>query len=121
MIDLDRLKQINASYGHSAGDQVLQMVADAVRRALGGGGEIIRWGGGEFVVLAWGRGPQLGESMVQAVSDISFSCDGGLVQISISLGAACVEPGDQSFQEALERADQALYVVKRAKREAQER
>lgn len=121
MFDLDRLKQINDSYGHSAGDQVLQMVAAAVRRALGGAGEIIRWGGDEFVVLAWGQGPQLGESMVQAVSALSFSFDGELVQISISLGAARFEPGDQSFQEALERADQALYVVKRAKREALER
>jgi len=115
MFDVDRLKEINDCFGHSAGDKLLQAVAGEVRRVLGGAGEIIRWGGDEFVVLApaGGQGQKLADRIVQSISALEFRFDQEAVRASISLGAARFQKGDASFREALERADQ-LYEMKRS-------
>lgn len=116
MFDVDRLKEINDCFGHSAGDKLLQAVAGEVRRVLGGAGEIIRWGGDEFVVLApaGGQGQKLADRIVQSISALEFRFDQEAVRASISLGAARFQKGDASFREALERADQKMYEMKRS-------
>ncbi|NLL08575.1 MAG: GGDEF domain-containing protein, partial [Firmicutes bacterium] len=116
MFDVDRLKEINDCFGHSAGDKLLQAVAGEVRRVLGGAGEIIRWGGDEFVVLApaGGQGQKLADRIVQSISALEFRFDQEAVRASISLGAARFQKGDASFREALERADHKLYEMKRS-------
>lgn len=119
MFDVDGLKEINDTFGHAAGDQVLQAVARAVRRTIGSHGELIRWGGDEFVVIASPeQGNRLEDRILRAVSALEFSFAEQKVKTSISLGAAQFQMGDENYLAALERADQILYEVKRASKEA---
>ena len=120
IFDLDHLKTINDSYGHVAGDQVLQGVVQAVSGSLGPGDLVIRWGGDEFVVLCRGV-PQgeiavLGRRLVEAVALAEFQAGEELIRTSISLGASVFSAQDTSITGALARADRALYQAKNSGR-----
>ena len=118
IFDVDHLKQINDSCGHSGGDQVLKGVVSAIRRSLGSSAKIIRWGGDEFVVVLYKvethAVQDLCTKIVQSVSSLEFRFGEELIRPTISLGAAFFEPDDQSFLDAVNRADQALYQAKRS-------
>jgi diguanylate cyclase (GGDEF)-like protein len=63
LIDIDRFKQVNDSYGHAAGDLVLRGVADRLRQALRDSDVVVRWGGEEFLVLL----PEVQDGTLEAV------------------------------------------------------
>lgn len=116
MLDLDRFKQVNDTLGHAAGDQLLQHVAERLRGALGGRGEIGRLGGDEFQVLLPDlddRG-ELGEIAKKIITMLSqpYSVQEGRCSIGCSVGVA-VAPYDGVDREELSRAaDLALYASK---------
>lgn len=115
MFDVDCLKEVNDFFGHAAGDQVLRAVAAAVRRVVGSGGELIRWGGDEFVVVVSAElGERVQRRIMESVAALEFKFAGEKVTTGISLGAARFQPGDTGFMDALNRADAELYAVKRA-------
>lgn len=110
--DLDRFKSINDQYGHAVGDQVLQGAAKALSASLREGDLIGRLGGEEFVVLVKletlsemiGIGERLREA-VELASDLPSP-------LTVSIGTAILGKGE-TFEQALERADQAMYMAKR--------
>lgn len=116
MMDLDRFKQVNDTLGHAAGDQLLQQVAERLRGALGGRGEIGRLGGDEFQILipdVDDRG-ELGEIAKRIIEILSqpYSVDEGRCIIGCSVGIA-IAPYDGVEREELTRAaDLALYASK---------
>lgn len=115
ILDLDHFKQINDGYGHLAGDKVLKIVADQLRKRLRGQDFIARFGGEEFVLLLPDTSPadalQVVETMRLAVEACPFHFKGERVVVSTSIGLSAFRPGEVADQ-VLKRADVALYRAK---------
>ncbi|MBH3472776.1 MULTISPECIES: GGDEF domain-containing protein [Pseudomonas] len=115
ILDLDHFKRINDSYGHLAGDKVLKIVADQLRKRLQGRDFIARFGGEEFVLLLPQRSPaaaaQVAEVMRATVEACPFHFKGERVVITTSIGLAAFRSGERADQ-VLKRADAALYRAK---------
>jgi diguanylate cyclase (GGDEF)-like protein len=118
MLDLDRFKEINDSFGHSVGDDLLCLVGPRLEPVLGPGDLLARMGGDEFAVLL----PDAGETrarevaigLAEALRD-PFVLDGMPLHVDASIGIAlCPDHGrDRSL--LLARADTAMYVAKRGR------
>jgi diguanylate cyclase len=115
--DLDSFKLINDSFGHRAGDRVLQSVASCFMAALRSGDFVARIGGEEFVVLL--NGVRVGEAMRianqvrSAVEALRFHFRGTPVLVTVSCGITELQEGDAP-EAAFDRADAALYRAKKA-------
>lgn len=115
LIDLDHFKRINDVHGHAAGDQVLQAFAGVASACLREGDVLARYGGEEFVVLlpdcSAERLTACCERLRIAFTDVELI---GLTvgHLSLSAGMTLLELGDD-LDDALHRADQALYRAKR--------
>ena len=119
--DLDNLKDLNDSRGHVAGDAVLAAVARRLSQALRRGDRVGRIGGDEFVVVLDGVESQdevvaIGEKLRARVALPIEWGPGDTASTTISVGATLVQPDDDA-QNALDRADSALYRAKRAGRD----
>ena len=120
MIDVDFFKNYNDHYGHQAGDACLQAVAKAASGALVRASDLLaRYGGEEFVVLLPGTSlpgaHKVALGICAAVSALSIPHATSSVadHVTVSVGAASVSPGHDSFAaEAVEAADHALYAAK---------
>lgn len=114
IIDLDHFKRINDAYGHATGDRVLQIFASVAATCLRDGDVLARYGGEEFVLLLPNSDPlqfsscceRLREAFAQAeLIDLKVS------NISLSVGMTMLSM-DDDLDQALQRADQALYRAK---------
>src|SRR6195256_4327966 len=112
-LDLNNFKEINDTYGHPAGDQVLQEFASRLNKVIRGSDLAVRLGGDEFLVVL----PECTLEQLNIVLDRlgSFSIDwqGQKVPVTFSAGWKDYEMGDRP-EEMLARADEALYTSKRA-------
>ncbi|QJC53963.1 diguanylate cyclase [Paenibacillus albicereus] len=118
LFDLDHFKSINDTYGHEAGDIVLQGAAALVRQRLEPGMLFARYGGEEFVLLLPGCGEeeavQFAERIRAAAEQTRLALpDGRQIGIRASFGAAASPAGSlPDYLELYRRADQALYQAK---------
>ncbi|QYF93229.1 diguanylate cyclase [Massilia sp. PAMC28688] len=122
LVDIDHFKRINDTYGHKAGDRVLQQVSEVLRRQVRVGDYLVRWGGEEFLLVCRPSTaqfvPVLGERIREAVAGHSFDLgDGVYVSLTCSIGLA--ESGQfltgqysVGWEQLVELADAALYWVK---------
>lgn len=119
MLDLDHFKRINDNYGHLAGDKVLKIIANVLRKRLRGSDFIARFGGEEFVLLMPNTplpaGARIVEALRAAVEACPFHFKGEPVTITVSVGLSAFKSGDRSDL-VIKRADQALYRAKDAGR-----
>jgi len=115
ILDLDHFKRINDSYGHLAGDKVLKIVADQLRKRLRARDFIARFGGEEFVLLlpqtSPATGAQVAEVLRAAIEACPFHFKGERVVITASIGLSTFRSGERGDQ-VLKRADAALYRAK---------
>jgi diguanylate cyclase len=113
--DIDSFKVINDSYGHRAGDRVLQTVAGCFKTALRAGDFVARIGGEEFAVLLSGVGlseaVNIANQVRTAVEGLRFHFRGAPVRVTVSCGVTELNPGD-AREAAFDRADAALYRAK---------
>jgi diguanylate cyclase (GGDEF)-like protein len=121
MLDADHFKTINDTYGHIAGDQVLQTIAARCRGDLREVDMLARFGGEEFAVLLpetdRDQALQVARRLAACIADSPVVTDAGSLAVTISLGVASAPPGTLTTIEALlNAADQALYRAKRAGR-----
>ena len=120
MLDLDRFKRVNDTYGHGAGDAVLQSFAETCRGGLHGEDAIGRLGGEEFAILLTdSRLPAalaFAERLRRGVAESAVVLDRGSLSISVSIGLAAFRRGEP-LTDTLRRADAALYAAKRAGRD----
>ncbi len=119
-IDLDKFKQVNDTYGHSAGDAVLRHITDHISQTLRKTDLLARMGGDEFVAVCTqfsdiDQLQRLGAALVDCVKE-PLIFEGQKIIPSISIGAAISEQQAGDVDELLKRADLALYEVKRAGR-----
>ncbi len=121
MIDIDRFKVLNDSYGHPVGDEVLRAVAGAIVTAVREEDVPARVGGEEFAVLLRNPGREIaievGERVRQAVRAVDLDRY-GIAGVSVSVGVASAQGQDEPIAEIVERADRALL---RAKRDGRDR
>lgn len=119
IVDVDRFKLVNDTYGHLVGDQVLRTVAGMMMQRLGKLGRVGRLGGEEFAVLAAepDREALLTEleGFREDVAKTSIMTGPAVVTITISAGVASRREGE-SFEHLFTRADKALYLAKAAGR-----
>ncbi|MDX2370880.1 MAG: GGDEF domain-containing protein [Colwellia sp.] len=117
MLDIDLFKGINDKYGHPAGDQVIQFVADKAKSLLRKEDIIARVGGEEYVVLLPNTHSQAAELIAEKIRMlIDSSCItgdwSGEIQPKVSLGVSTYTEGDSEFYEIYSRSDKALYQAK---------
>ncbi|MFA7607104.1 MAG: diguanylate cyclase [Rhodocyclaceae bacterium] len=122
MMDIDHFKQVNDMHGHAAGDAVLRHFARIARDTLRKIDLIGRLGGEEFAALLPGTDADgallLAERLRQAIASspcISPYADDP-IRITLSIGITVLSPADRNSDEALNRADHALYRAKQAGR-----
>jgi diguanylate cyclase len=113
--DIDNFKRINDSYGHRAGDRVLQSVASCFQAALRASDLVARIGGEEFCMLLGGLRPpeamNLANQLRTAVEDLRFHFRGTPVRVTVSCGITDLLEVDTP-EAAFDRADAALYKAK---------
>jgi diguanylate cyclase (GGDEF)-like protein len=120
IVDLDHFKRVNDVYGHRAGDQALEAVAHALVRSVRDKVDFVgRLGGEEFVVLLAAAEEETArraaESARAAIAAVRVATPSGEIAVTASIGYTPLVVGD-SVSAALQRADEALYVAKRAGR-----
>jgi diguanylate cyclase (GGDEF)-like protein len=120
MLDIDHFKQVNDLYGHSAGDQVLALIAACCRRELRSVDLAGRYGGDEFVILLPETGPQAAEHFAErfrlGVMNNPIDLGNGPLTVTVSIGLASFKGDGLTLEVLQNRADQALYVAKRCGR-----
>jgi diguanylate cyclase (GGDEF)-like protein len=112
MLDMDHFKAINDTYGHPAGDRVLQAVAGRCKALLRADECISRWGGEEFLVIVPGIDAvglhMVAERLQMAVARLPVA---PVFQVTASFGATMID-GTDDFDTVLQRVDCALYAAK---------
>jgi diguanylate cyclase (GGDEF)-like protein len=116
MLDIDHFKQINDTYGHSAGDEVLKAVAASIKNQLRNVDMVFRFGGEEFLILLSNTSREaaamIGERLRFAAQAQDYEAEGKMIELTVSIGCSTLLPGE-SAESLLRRADSALYVAKR--------
>lgn len=119
MFDVDHFKAVNDARGHAAGDKVLRSLTAVARETLRGADILGRIGGEEFAVLLPETGlpaaVRAAERLRRAAESMSLLADGGLFNVTVSLGVALLQE-DEILEDFLKRADQALYRAKQGGR-----
>jgi diguanylate cyclase (GGDEF)-like protein len=116
MLDLNRLKQTNDTFGHAAGDLVLKVFAERVQRSIRGSDVPIRLGGDEFLVLLPECKPTEVQIVLNRLNSLQVEYEGQQIQIEFSAGWTDYIAGEPP-DSLMRRADDALYASKRNARE----
>jgi diguanylate cyclase (GGDEF)-like protein/PAS domain S-box-containing protein len=117
MIDLDHFKRVNDTCGHLIGDVVLQEVALRITSSVRSYDLVGRYGGEEIIVVLPGcddaAAPVISERIRMEVGDQPVKTLAGPIQVTVSLGVACISPGSSvDLHSTVRRADTALYQAK---------
>jgi diguanylate cyclase (GGDEF)-like protein len=123
LIDIDFFKRVNDTYGHSVGDQVIQIVASRTSAELRTTDKVARFGGEEFVVLlretdvdgTLALAERIRSAISEAVIDVPPHDP---LHVTASIGVAVAQPDDRDAEDTIERADRALYRAKHDGRNA---
>ncbi|MCK1395080.1 GGDEF domain-containing protein [Bradyrhizobium sp. 1] len=119
VLDVDRLKPINDSFGHAAGDEVLKAIAATLTRQIRASDVVGRLGGDEFALLLWNLSETDAKAKAaafeQAIDELSFVFRGQHVTAGASVGVALLGAQSDSGR-AMEEADAAMYVRKASRR-----
>ena len=115
MCDIDFFKKVNDTYGHNTGDAVLMHVAAILKNYVGDMGEVVRWGGEEFITClkdcSLDEAVELAELIRSRVQESTCEYDGNTVKITMSFGVAVMEE-PRSLEENVKDADEKLYAAK---------
>ena len=122
--DVDDLKDVNDRYGHLAGDAVIRATAARLVACVRAGDLVARFGGDEFVVVAWGLAGPAVDSLVRRISarvaeDVDH--DGRVLRVTVSIGVATLDPATTNVEETLRRADASMYATKRYRHDSSNR
>ena len=124
LLDIDGFKQINDSYGHTAGDEVLVQVANCIKATIREGDVAARWGGEEFIIFlpetTQHQAVKQAERLRAAIQALRINTDNAVIRLTASFGTAGSDSGviatqrlgDISQELVIHYADKALYAAK---------
>jgi diguanylate cyclase (GGDEF)-like protein len=119
VLDVDRLKPINDTFGHAAGDVVLKAVVEVLQQHVRASDVLGRLGGDEFALLLWNLSKADAAAKAAAleasVDRLAVAFDGHMISAGISAGVMDIDPQAEAA-EVLSRADAAMYARKAARR-----
>jgi len=116
LFDIDHFKEINDTYGHLTGDQVLKQLTSIVKNNIRGDDIFIRWGGDEFILvidhITAEKAIKIAEHLRHSIEQYIFDKVG---QLTCSFGVSIYQNGD-TLNQMIRRVDQAMYHAKNAGR-----
>jgi diguanylate cyclase (GGDEF)-like protein len=116
MMDIDHFKNINDTYGHTVGDDVLRQIANHLREHMRLPDLVGRYGGEEFLILLPNSDAQAATEqatrLCQQIRTSELTAAGHVIHMTISMGIAQYQVEAESWQKLLNRADAALYQAK---------
>jgi len=121
MIDIDKFKLINDTYGHAVGDEILKLMAQKTENVLRNSDIFARLGGEEFAAVLPGtsqRGAlKVAENIRKEIEDLEYiNLLNQKIKFTISIGVTMLSSLDENFEAVLHRADIALYEAKKTGR-----
>lgn len=120
IIDIDHFKDVNDTYGHEVGDEVLKMIAKTMRNAFRKSDFLGRWGGEEFLAIITGVSEEdlsrVCEKIRILVKNSVLHTNQSTVSVTISIGSTVVHPGDTAAS-IQKRSDDAMYISKQTGRD----
>lgn len=118
ILDIDHFKNVNDTYGHNIGDEVLRVFAQRITKSLRSFDLVARLGGEEFVCLlpdvTQDQAFIVAERLRRSIADQPIACsvEGGALDVTTSIGGAIIGPEMTTIPEVLDRADKCLYQAK---------
>ena len=116
LIDIDHFKQINDTYGHGVGDEVLKQMSASTQMQLREIDLFGRIGGEEFAVVLpeveLEGASESASRICKFLSELEIKVDDITVGVTVSIGVTSFGPGDLSFEEVMKRSDDNLYAAK---------
>ena len=117
MLDVDKFKFVNDTYGHEAGDKVLKSIVESLYKNCRSSDKIIRWGGDEFIGIFDGMKEEVcqvfAKKLLSSVESLHHEINGKPFVVTVSIGFAYFSDSDISYKDVLARADEALYKSKK--------
>lgn len=121
MVDSDNLKEVNDSFGHRAGDELLILLVKKIQNQLRDTDIFARLGGDEFVVLLPETTEQsaieVAERICKSIAVSPLSVNGRIIEITVSIGVTSLPNGGHSLDALVESADKAMYQAKKQGRD----
>ena len=119
ILDLDLFKNINDTYGHAAGDEVIRKTAAIIRNTIRSYDLVGRYGGEEFVLLITDLNEAIAYNLMERIRENMeynvINYEGTEIRITCSIGLARYTE-DDTLESSVNKADKAMYFVKRSKR-----
>jgi diguanylate cyclase (GGDEF)-like protein len=120
MIDVDKLSDINDTFGHEAGNSALTLVAQCLQRSIRNSDHAARFAGDEFAVLLPGASPEVAEAVVKRVRHnvykTTLDLRSRMVRCTVSIGVANYPKDGRDVRELLSTADRLMYRDKELRR-----
>lgn len=121
MLDIDHFKKVNDTYGHPAGDKLLQLVAHILKQEIRSSDYLARYGGEEFAIIlpetAENQITRVAEKMRASVAGSKLRYEDQSISVTISIGATTLDAKDTTPDLLLSRTDAALYDAKKGGRD----
>ena len=117
MLDIDKFKNINDTYGHKVGDDVIITLANNLINSQRKSDITCRFGGEEFIILlpntTLDGAKNVAQKLRQNIENISINNENKIIKFTISLGVSQIDiQNEHNIEKALKRADDALYEAK---------
>ena len=114
MIDMDKLKVINDTYGHAAGDEALKLVSRSIQRSIRKVDLGTRFGGDEFIVLLPEADSEEAAAVAKRIREAILAVEFESGKLSVSMGVVQWHSGFETSKDFVHAADEAMYLAKRS-------